>query len=55
MIGFSAGHLVNVGITESLDRTNSPKLERWCRYTHGVVSDRSKDSPLGSGLLHNRR
>jgi hypothetical protein len=33
VIGFSAGHLVNVGITESLDKKNSPRVELWCRYT----------------------
>jgi hypothetical protein len=39
VIGFSAGHLVNVCITESLDKENSPSPERWCRYTPRVVSD----------------
>jgi len=29
MIAFNAIHFVNVGITESLDKENSPKLERW--------------------------
>jgi hypothetical protein len=55
VIGFSDCQFVNVGITVSLGRKNSPKLERWCRYTPGVVSDRSKDAPLGSGLLHRSR
>ena len=43
---------MNVCITESLDKKNSPNSERWCRYTPGSVSDRSNDAPLGSGLLH---
>jgi hypothetical protein len=55
VIGLSAGHLVNVCITESLERKNSPNAERWCRYTPRVVSDRSKNSPLGRGLLHKSR
>jgi hypothetical protein len=55
VIRFSAGHLVKVCITESLDKKNSPKLELWCRYTPGVVSDRSKRAPLGSGFLHMSR
>ena len=33
--------VMNVCITESLDNQNSPKPERWCRYTPLVVSVRS--------------
>jgi hypothetical protein len=55
VIGFSAGHIVNDCITESLDRKNSPKVDLWCRYTPGVVSDRTKHAPPGSGLLDKSR
>ncbi len=36
MIGFTPTTCVNVCITESLDKKNSPNSERWCRYTPRV-------------------
>src|SRR3954454_19033209 len=38
VIGFSAGHLMKVCMTVSLDKKNSPNGERWCLYTPQVVS-----------------
>ena len=55
VIGFSAGHLVNVCITESLDKKNSPSAERWCRYTPRSGVRQVEVAPLGSGLLHRSR
>jgi hypothetical protein len=44
-------HLVQNGITASLDNQNSPSSERWCRYG-GLATSSSNGAPLGKGLLH---
>ena len=44
---------MNVCITESLDKKNSPNSESVVQVVRPAsVSDRSNIPPLGSGLLH---